>query len=209
MENYLLKIRLMKSPIRQTPPFFLLKFPIKNKKRTHLQIKSGSQHLFKSYCLYLLHPVRHKGSSYQVGLTLIELMIVIAIIATLAMIAHPSYSAYVNRMKVTTAIQEIRTIQNEILAYTVDKGILPTDLSDINMDSLLDPWGNPYQYTNFDIAPKGKWRKDKFLVPINSTFDLWSMGPDGRSVPPLSAKWSQDDIVRANDGNFIGSAKLY
>ena len=136
-------------------------------------------------------------------------MIVIAILSTLAGIAHPSYSAYVSRCQVARAIQDIGVIQKEINAYFIDNGILPADLSDINMDSRLDPWGNPYQYTNFDLVPKGKWRKDKFLVPINSTFDLWSMGPDGKSVPPLSAKSSQDDIVRANDGNFIGSAKLY
>jgi len=46
-------------------------------------------------------------------------------------------------------------------------------------------------------------------VPINSDFDLWSMGPDGKSVPPLTAKASRDDIVRANDGTFYGWASDY
>jgi hypothetical protein len=35
---------------------------------------------------------------------------------------------------------------------------------------------------------------------------LYSMGPDGRSSLPLAAKHSRDDIVRANDGAFIGAA---
>jgi general secretion pathway protein G len=52
-------------------------------------------------------------------------------------------------------------------------------------------------------------RKDRFLVPINSTYDLYSMGADGKSVLPLTAKHSHDDIIRANDGTYIGVAELY
>lgn len=143
------------------------------------------------------------------GFTLIELMIVIAIIATLAGIALPGYFAYVSRVKTVRAIEDIRMIQNEIVAYEIENGAYPADLSIIKMDSRLDPWGNPYRYTNFDIMPKGAWRKDKFLVPINSEFDLWSMGPDGKSTAPLTAASSRDDIIRANDGSFIGKATLY
>ena len=52
-------------------------------------------------------------------------------------------------------------------------------------------------------------RKDKKLVPLNSDYDLYSMGPDGESKPPLTAKASKDDIVRANDGEFVGLAERY
>ena len=52
-------------------------------------------------------------------------------------------------------------------------------------------------------------RKDKFLVPINSDFDLYSMGKDGESVPPLTSKKRRDDIIRANDGQYIGLAEGY
>ena len=55
----------------------------------------------------------------------------------------------------------------------------------------------------------GKMRKDKNLVPINSDYDLYSMGPDGISVSPLTAKASQDDIVRGRNGKFIGVATDY
>jgi general secretion pathway protein G len=40
-------------------------------------------------------------------------------------------------------------------------------------------------------------------------FDLYSKGKDGNSAPPLTASASQDDIVVANDGGFIGMAKNY
>jgi general secretion pathway protein G len=73
-----------------------------------------------------------------------------------------------------------------------------------------DPWGNPYQYTNVEDAKgKGQARKNKNLVPINTDFDLYSMGPDGASVGPLTAKASRDDIVRANNGRFVGTAAEY
>jgi general secretion pathway protein G len=35
------------------------------------------------------------------------------------------------------------------------------------------------------------------------------MGPDGKSLAPLVAPVSKDDIIRANDGLFIGRASLY
>lgn len=77
---------------------------------------------------------------------------------------------------------------------------LPDDLQK------LDPWGNPYQYLRMQGASNGQKRKDKSLVPINTDFDLYSMGPDGRSVGPLTAQQSRDDIVRAANGRFIGVA---
>ena len=73
-----------------------------------------------------------------------------------------------------------------------------------------DPWGNPYQYTNIaTVTGLGKLRKDRFLVPINSDFDLFSMGPDGRFASALTAKISQDDIIRGSDGRYFGVASGY
>lgn len=55
----------------------------------------------------------------------------------------------------------------------------------------------------------GGARKDRFLVPINSDFDLYSMGKDGQSVGPLTAQKSHDDVIRANDGGFYGLASNF
>lgn len=143
------------------------------------------------------------------GFTLLEMMMVMAILAILAALTIPAYSAYIERAKVAHAIAEIRIIQNDIIGFNTSEDRLPIDLAEIGWGLTADPWGNPYQYTNFEKTPKGMWRKDKFLVPINSAFDLWSMGPDGKTAPPLTAKFSEDDIIRANDGLFIGRATLY
>ncbi len=52
-------------------------------------------------------------------------------------------------------------------------------------------------------------RKDRFLVPINCDYDLYSMGPDGETTAPLTAKKSRDDIIRANDGAYVGPASEF
>lgn len=52
-------------------------------------------------------------------------------------------------------------------------------------------------------------RKDKNLVPINTQYDLYSLGADGQSKPPLTAPVSKDDVILANDGNYIGLASAY
>jgi len=104
----------------------------------------------------------------------------------------------------------MRTIEKEIMLYYADTGTLPETLADINRENFPDPWGNPYQYLNLEtLKGKGKARKNRNLVPINSDYDLYSMGKDGASVGPLTAKASRDDIVRANDGRFIGLASDY
>ena len=142
------------------------------------------------------------------GFTLLELMVTVAIIGALAGIAIPAFSSYLGKAKIIKAIAEIEILEKEILGF--GDGNLPNTLGDIGRAGLLDPWGNPYQYLNFaTVNGLGPVRKDRSLVPLNSEFDLYSMGPDGDSKPPLTAKASQDDIIRANDGEYIGLASKY
>lgn len=148
------------------------------------------------------------------GFTLIELMVVIAIIATLAGIAVPIIASYVDRAKIARAKSEIRLIANEIQAFFSDNEKYPDDLSEIGLSGMVDPYGNPYQYMPATLGKNGKqqvgkMRKDHNLVPVNTDFDLYSMGKDGQSVAPFTAKVSRDDIVRANNGQYIGLVSGY
>ena len=84
-----------------------------------------------------------------------------------------------------------------------------TPLTYLGGDFPIDPWGNPYQYLRIDgggAQGKSDFRKDKFLNPINTDYDLYSMGKDGLSQKPLNVTVSQDDIIRAHDGGFVGLA---
>jgi general secretion pathway protein G len=101
-------------------------------------------------------------------------------------------------------------LQEEIENYQMNNGGLPNSLDDIGRGSLTDVWGNPYRYLNFATEHGvGHMRKDRFLVPLNTDYDLYSMGKDGKSQTPLTAAASRDDIVRANNGEFIGLASAY
>jgi general secretion pathway protein G len=141
------------------------------------------------------------------GFTIIELLIGVAILGILAVVAYPSYGAYRERARVAQAIIDIKYIDTRLQQYYTEMRAYPDDLSGIGMGGKLDPWGNPYRYTNLEtLKGNGKARKNKNLVPINSDFDLYSMGKDGSSASPLTAKASRDDIVRANNGRFVGTA---
>jgi general secretion pathway protein G len=153
----------------------------------------------------------HNGRRGQTpirGFTVIELLAVMAIIAALATIAIPQIQGSFDRANVARAIGDIHTIQTELDG----QDSLPDDLSTIGRAGMLDPWGNAYVYLKFPNVvhghPQGA-RKDRFLVPINSLYDLYSMGKDGSSVAALTAKASQDDVLRANDGAFIGLASRF
>ena len=133
-----------------------------------------------------------------------------ALILTISAIAVPPLLAAMNSAKIAKAVSDIHVLEGDITAYEDVNGKLPNTLADIGRDTLLDPWHNAYQYLNFSTTHgKGQWRKDRFLVPINTAYDLYSMGKDGKSVPPITASTSLDDIIRASDGAYIGLASQY
>ena len=137
----------------------------------------------------------------------------------------------VNTAYVVAAIGDIKKIQYDIEWYYAGNGSFPESLAAAKIEQRLDPWGEPYQYLkiagaqaeagNGNGGGKDKGgsgggdgkadgaRKDKNLHPLNSDFDLYSKGRDGKSQLPITAEPSRDDIIRANNGGFIGLAKNY
>jgi general secretion pathway protein G len=144
------------------------------------------------------------------GFTVVELVTTLAIILTISAIAVPNYFSALDRARIAKAVGDIHTIGTAVEGYEVVNQKYPATLADIGYGGTLDPWGQPYQYLNFaNTTGKGAMRKDRFLVPINTYFDLYSMGKDEKSVAPLTANASQDDIIWANDGDFVGLASDY
>ena len=115
----------------------------------------------------------------------------------------------VERGQVAQAVADIGRIAQQLERYKNTHSFrMPMALADLGAVP-KDPWGRDYQYLNFaDPSPgtKGNIRKDHNLHPLNSMFDLYSVGPDGDSRPPLTAKQSRDDVVYGRDGGFIGRA---
>lgn len=153
-----------------------------------------------------------KNYRYLRAYTLVEMAIVVIIFGLLFGMIRPVYLHYVDKAKSETVIDEIKEIAKGIDEFYEKNGYYPDSLDEVFSPVPVDPWGNPYEYLRIDGGSsqgKGKIRKDKNLVPINSDYDLYSAGPDGESVSPLTANSSQDDIVRGRNGDFIGYASDY
>ena len=144
------------------------------------------------------------------GFTLLELMVSLAIVGILSGIAYPLYTQYIDRAKIGAASADIQNISLKIASYSAEYFKYPESLDEVGYATFLDPWGRPYQYFNIQTAQgNGYMRKDRFLIPINTDYDLYSMGKDGKSSSPLNSKHGRDDIIRANDGAYIGLASNF
>lgn len=121
----------------------------------------------------------------QEGLTLVEMIVVLAIIALVAALIVPNVIGRPDEARVTVANTDIRTISAALKMYRLDNGQYPTTQQGLRAlverpatppvprnwssegylsDIPVDPWGNPYSYTS--PAPGG--------------FELKSLGADGQ-----------------------------
>jgi general secretion pathway protein G len=144
------------------------------------------------------------------GFTLVEMILVMAIIGIVAAIALPALRNYIERGRLAQAVTDLREMSDTIKKSEKTTGVLPDSLAEVALDTRLDPWGRGYMYFNLRTAHgNGVARKDKKLAPLNSDFDLYSVGPDGVTQASLGNSASRDDIVRARDGGFIGTAEEF
>lgn len=108
------------------------------------------------------------------GFTLIEIMVVVGIIATLAAVFIPNVVGKMNDARIASARVQIKNVEEALVSYNMKHGGKYPDSLDVLMqesddeDALLqggidDPWGNPLHYEK-----RGKKR------PV-----ITSGGPDG------------------------------
>lgn len=84
------------------------------------------------------------------GFTLIEMMIVVAIIGILASLAIPKYGKYMEKTRVVSAQGEMRSITTVLEEYNIENARYPESLDDEELELpqkyLTDPWDMPYNY---------------------------------------------------------------
>ena len=147
---------------------------------------------------------------YQRGFTLFELMVTVVMVFIIAIFATPWYGEYVKRARIAHAIGDIGEIHIKVQTFDLNNRRFPANLAELGLAGELDPWGNPYQFLNFDgVNGNGPKRKDHNMVPVNTNYDVYSMGPDGVTASPFTSIPGRDDIVMAGDGTYFGDVEGY
>lgn len=121
------------------------------------------------------------------GFTLIEMMVVLAIIGTLAMLVAPSVLRNVSDANVNAAKTQIEAFAVALDGYRLDTGTYPTTeqgLSALRVQPIGDGaqpgWRGPYLRKNVPLDPWG--RPYLFASPGTNnpdSYDLYTLGRDG------------------------------
>ncbi|WP_325284646.1 type II secretion system major pseudopilin GspG [Sphingomonas sp.] len=126
-------------------------------------------------------PENHVRPESEAGLTLVEMIVVLAIIALVAALIVPNVIGRPDEARVTVANTDIRTISAALKMYRLDNGDYPTTAQGLKAlaerpttppvpanwssegylgDVPMDPWGNPYSYNaqggSFTLKSLGK-----------------------------------------------------
>jgi len=134
------------------------------------------------FCQFMQRGIARAVSDSR-GLTLVELLVVLAILGLLAALIVPRAVDYLGRAKSDTAEVQIKRLTTVLDLYRLDVGQYPSDQQGLaalttmpsdaatwngpyikDAEGLLDPWGRPYLYR---------------MPGEHGEFDLWSLGADG------------------------------
>ena len=126
----------------------------------------------------------------QAGFTLVELLVVLAILGLLVAAVAPPVIRYLGRAKVDTAHLEVTNIATALDLFMIDVGRYPTQqegLAALVVNPGIAKWEGPY-------LKKGKMPLDPWDHPYQyripgtdgRDYDLFSLGPDGKGTASAS-----------------------
>ena len=117
--------------------------------------------------------------------TLIEVVVVIMILVTLAGVATPLYMNYVKKANVGAAKTQVKLIDDALMQYKLDVGSFPS--ADAGLQGLVEntdnneKWNGPYLKPA--VVPKDPWGNEYvYTIPGEEgrEYDLSSLGADGQ-----------------------------
>lgn len=117
--------------------------------------------------------------------TLVEMLLVLVILATLAAIVIPKFAGRSEQAKKTAAQSQISSIELALDSFEVDNGYYPKTG---DLDALISPpadaknWHGPYLKKGVPPDPWGNAYTYDYPSKHNPNgYDLMSMGPDGQA----------------------------
>jgi len=143
-----------------------------------------------------------KSRRAQRGFTLIEVMVVVAILGILAAIVIPRIMDRPDEARVIKAKQDIRAMESALQLYRLDNFAYPT--TDQGLEALVSkPSGSPEPKNwkaggYLERLPKDPWGNEyQFLSPgVRGQFDIFSYGadgsPEGEGVNSDIGNWGLD-----------------
>jgi general secretion pathway protein G len=127
----------------------------------------------------------HHFAQRRNAFTLVEMLLVLVILATLAAIVIPKMAGRSQQAKVTAAQSQISSLEMALDAFEVDNGYYPKtgSLDDlINQPANAPGWKGPYLKKGVPLDPWTNPYTYEYPGKHNANgYDLMSMGPDGRA----------------------------
>lgn len=122
------------------------------------------------------------------GFTLIEMLIVVAIIGLIASLIMPNLLGRFEKSKEEITKAQVEMLSSGIQAFILDVGKCPNSLTELINSS--DPkWRGPY--LSKKEIPLDPWGKEyQYKCPgDHGTFDLYSLGPNNRLDDKAIKNW--------------------
>ena len=122
------------------------------------------------------------------GFTLIEILIVVAIIGLIASLVAPNLIGRYERSKEEIAKAQVEMLSSGVLSFKLDVGRYPNSLEEL-LNSTDPNWRGPY--LSKKSLPKDPWGRDyQFKCPgDHGPFDLYSLGPEGKLDDKSATNW--------------------
>ncbi len=119
------------------------------------------------------------------GFSLVELMVVVAIIGMLASIVAYSVSGARPQAERSKAMADLKSMRNAILFYKSDTGEYPEELEDLHRDPGVDGWGQSAEGAAYLLdPPRDPWNRMYVFYPNDprgsAPFNLATLGRDGQ-----------------------------